>query len=162
MTKGAGYSYADYGLGTYITFRYTVQFGNVSATAYCIQPSAPSPGSGTYTIIRLKDGKALAKVCYYGTKASGKNGFFAEKHPDFPEGKKFIIVHMAASYANGSGDAFSGANATAQSLAMELYKMCIRDRSRSWSTPAEETCRPMPLRLNSTGIPISALIMAIS
>lgn len=27
---------------------------------------------------------------------------------------------------------------------------------------AEETCRPMPLRLNSTGIPISALIMAIS
>lgn len=125
VTKGAGYSYADYGLGTYITFRYTVQFGNVSATAYCIQPSAPSPGSGTYTIIRLKDGKALAKVCYYGTKASGKNGFFAEKHPDFPEGKKFIIVHMAASYANGSGDAFSGANATAQSLAMELYNYCM-------------------------------------
>ncbi len=50
---------------------------------------------------------------------------FAEKHPDFPEGKKFIIVHMAASYANGSGDAFSGANATAQSLAMELYNYCM-------------------------------------
>ena len=32
---------------------------------------------------------------------------------------------MAASYANGSGDAFSGANATAQSLAMELYNYCM-------------------------------------
>lgn len=55
--------------------------------------------------------KHLPKYVITGTKASGKNGFFPEKHPDFPEGKKFIIVHMAASYANGSGDAFSGANA---------------------------------------------------
>ena len=91
VTKGTGYSYADYGMGSYITYRYTVKFGDVSATAYCIQPSAPSPGSGTYTITRLKDGKALAKVCYYGTKASGENGYFAEKHPNFSEGKKFII-----------------------------------------------------------------------
>ena len=125
VTKGTGYSYADYGMGSYITYRYTVKFGDVSATAYCIQPSAPSPGSGTYTITRLKDGKALAKVCYYGTKASGENGYFAEKHPNFSEGKKFIIVHMAASYANGSSDAFSGANATAQGLAMELYNYCM-------------------------------------
>lgn len=125
VTKGTGYNYADYGMGSYITYRYTVQFGDISATAYCIQPSAPSPGSGTYSITRLKDGKALAKVCYYGTKASGENGYFAEKHPDFSEGKKFIIVHMAASYANGSSDAFSGANATAQGLAMELYNFCM-------------------------------------
>lgn len=30
---------------------------------------------------RLKDGKALAKVCYYGTKASGENGFFTQYYP---------------------------------------------------------------------------------
>jgi len=34
-------------------------------------------------------------------------------------------VHLAASYANGSGDAFSGANSTAQNLAMKLYNYCV-------------------------------------
>lgn len=38
-------------------------------------------------IQKLSDSKTLAKVCYYGTKASDENGFFDEKHPDFPEGK---------------------------------------------------------------------------
>lgn len=80
----------------------------VSATAYCVQPSKAGPGDGVYKITKLGDSKALAKVCYYGTKASGENGFFSEKHPDFSAGKQFIIVHLAASYANNSGDAFSG------------------------------------------------------
>lgn len=40
-------------------------------------------------------------------------------------GARFILVHLAASYANGSGDAFSGANSTAQNLAMKLYNYCI-------------------------------------
>lgn len=61
-------------------------------------------GNGTYTIQKLADGKTLAKVCYYGTKASDENGFFDEKHPDFPAGKRFIITHLAAAYANGSSD----------------------------------------------------------
>lgn len=125
VTKGAGYYYADYDLGSYVTFPYTVKFGTVSATAYCVQPSKSGPGDGVYTITKLSDSKALAKVCYYGTKASGENGFFAEKHPDFPAGKQFIIVHLAASYANGSSDAFSGTNATGQALAMELYNYCM-------------------------------------
>lgn len=125
VTRGTCYRYADYGYGSYLTYKYTVQFGNISATAYCVQPSADSPESGTYSISRLKDQKTLAKICYYGTKASGNEGFFAEKHPDFSEGQRFILVHMAASYANGSGDAFSGASETGTELAMELYEYCM-------------------------------------
>lgn len=125
VTRGTAYYYADYGLGSYVTYKYTVKFGNVSATAYCVQPSKAGPGDGVYKITKLGDSKALAKVCYYGTKASGENGFFSEKHPDFSAGKQFIIVHLAASYANNSGDAFSGTNETGQALAMELYNYCM-------------------------------------
>ena len=125
VTRGTAYYYADYGLGSYVTYKYTVKFGNVSATAYCVQPSKAGPGDGVYKITKLGDSKALAKVCYYGTKASGENGFFSEKHPDFSAGKQFIIVHLAASYANNSGDAFSGTNATGQALAKELYDYCM-------------------------------------
>ena len=124
ITRGNRYSYSDYGLGSYVTFSYTVKFGDVKATAYCVQPSRSSPGDGTFTITKLKDGKALAKVCYYGTKAAGDEGFFAEKHPDFSAGKRFIITHMAAAYANGSSDAFSGTNETGKKLAMDLYNYC--------------------------------------
>lgn len=125
VTRGAYYYYADYGLGSYLTAPYTVKFGDITATAYCVQPSKPGPGDGTYTITKLSDGKTLAKVCYYGTKASGDEGFFAEKHPDFSAGKRFIITHLAAAYANGSNDAFSGTNSTGQALAMELYNYCV-------------------------------------
>ena len=116
VTRGTMYRYADYGYGSYLTYQYTVKFGNVSATAYCVQPSKPGPGSGTYTINKVGDGKALAKVCYYGTKASGDDGFFTEEngYGNLSAGARFILVHLAASYANGSGDAFSGANSTAQ------------------------------------------------
>ena len=115
VTRGAEYRYADYGYGTYLTYQYTVKFGNVSATAYCVQPSKPGPGTGTYTINKVGDGKALAKVCYYGTKASGDDGFFTEEngYGNLSAGARFILVHLAASYANGSSDAFSGANTTA-------------------------------------------------
>ena len=125
ITRGSWYRYADYGLGSYLTAPYYVKFGNISATAYCVQPSKTGPDDGTYTVTKLSDGKTLAKVCYYGTKASGDEGFFAEKHPDFSTGKRFIITHLAAAYANGSSDAFSGANATGKSLAMELYNYCV-------------------------------------
>ena len=50
----------DYGYGSYLTYQYTVQFGNVSATAYCVQPSKPGPGTGNYTISKVGDGKTLA------------------------------------------------------------------------------------------------------
>ena len=104
-----------------------MKFGNVSATAYCVQPSKPGPGSGTYTINKVGDGKALAKVCYYGTKASGDDGFFTEEngYGNLSAGARFILVHLAASYANGSGDAFSGANSIAQNLAKKLYNYCV-------------------------------------
>ncbi|MCI9077239.1 MAG: peptidase, partial [Dorea sp.] len=125
VTRGACYHYSDYGYGSYQTYKYTVKFDDVSATAYCIQPSKDSPGSGSYSISKLKDQKGLAKVCYYGTKASGDEGFFAEKHPDFSAGERFILVHMAASHANGSSDAFSGASSKAKKLAMELYDYCM-------------------------------------
>ena len=121
ITCGTEYYYAEYGLGSFSTHKYTVKFGDVSATAYCVQPSRWAPGDGTFKITKLKDGKNLAKVCYYGTKAAGNEGFFAEKHPDFSAGKRFIITHIAAAYANGSSDAFSGTNDTGRKLAMELY-----------------------------------------
>ena len=92
VTRGSAYYYADYGLGSYVTYPYTVTFGSVKATAYCVQPSKAGPGDGKYTITKLKDSKVLAKVCYYGTKASGDEGFFAEKYPDFSTGKRFISL----------------------------------------------------------------------
>lgn len=125
VTAGPWYYYADYGLGSYLTCPYYVSWGSINATAYCVQPSKKGPDNGTYTIQKLEDGKTLAKVCYYGTKASEENGFFDEKHPDFSAGKRFIITHIAAAYANGSSDWASGTNATGKSLAMELYNYCV-------------------------------------
>lgn len=125
ITRGSWYYYADYGLGSYMTAPYYISYGSITATAYCVQPSKDGPDDGTYTIAKLSDSKTLAKVCYYGTKASGDEGFFAENYPSFSTGKRFIITHLAAAYANGSSDAFSGANSTAKALAMELYNYCL-------------------------------------
>ena len=126
IEKGPIYRYADYGLGTYLTEPYYISYGSVRATAYCIQPAKPGPGSGTYTITKLEDHQALAKVCYYGTDAAGAESYFANKHSDFSAGKRFIIVHMAAAYAYGSSDAFYGTNATGQELAMDVYNYCVK------------------------------------
>ena len=71
-----------------------ISYGSVRATAYCVQPAKPGPGSGNYTITKIGDNQALAKVCYYGTDAAGSESFFANKHTDFSEGKRFIIIHM--------------------------------------------------------------------
>ena len=125
ITRGSWYHYADYGLGSYITAPYYVSWNGIKATAYCVQPSKSGPDDGKYSITKLKDSKTLAKVCYYGTKASDENGFFDEKHPDFSTGKRFIITHLAAAYANGSSDWDSGTNATGRSLAKELYNYCV-------------------------------------
>ena len=125
ITQGDWYYYADYGLGSYLTCPFTVSFGNVKATAYCIQPSKPGPGSGTYQITKLEGNRELAKVCYYGTEASGSAYFFNHYHTDFSAGKRFIVTHLAASYANGSGDAFYGTNSTGETLAKELYNYAV-------------------------------------
>lgn len=125
ITQGDWYYYADYGLGTYLTCPFTVSFGNVTATAYCIQPSKPGPGSGTYQITKLEGNRELAKVCYYGTEAAGSASFFAKYHTDFSAGKRFIVTHLAASYANGSSDAFYGTNSTGEALAKELYNYAV-------------------------------------
>lgn len=126
IEKGPIYRYADYGLGTYLTEPYYISYGSVGATAYCIQPAKPGPGSGTYTITKLADNQTLAKVCYYGTDAAGAESYFANKHSDFSAGKRFILVHMAAAYAYGSSDAFYGTNATGQELAMDIYNYCVK------------------------------------
>lgn len=126
IEKGPIYRYADYGLGTYLTEPYYISYGSVRATAYCIQPAKPGPGSGTYTITKLADNQALAKVCYYGTDVAGAESYFANKHSDFSAGKRFILVHMAAAYAYGSSDAFYGTNATGQELAIDIYNYCVK------------------------------------
>lgn len=125
ITQGSYYYYADYGLGSYVTAPFTVKFGNVSATAYCIQPSKPGPGSGTYQITKLEGKQELAKTIYYGTEASGAAYFFNSHHKDFSAGKRFIVTHLAASYANDSSDAFYGTNSTGEALAMELYHYAV-------------------------------------
>ena len=125
ITQGSYYYYADYGLGSYVTAPFTVSFGNVTATAYCIQPSKPGPGSGTYQITKLEGNRELAKVCYYGTEAAGSAYFFNHYHTDFSAGKRFIVTHLAASYANGSEDAFYGTNSTGEALAKELYNYAV-------------------------------------
>lgn len=78
VTRGNCYHYSDYGYGSYLTYQYTVKFGNVSATAYCIQPEK-SVLEPEHTILQAGDGKKLAKVCYYGTKAAGDEGFFTRR-----------------------------------------------------------------------------------
>ena len=141
MTRGTMYRYADYGYGSYLTYQYTVKFGNVSATAYCVQPSKPGPGSGTYTINKVGDGKALAKVCYYGTKASGDDGFFTEEngYGNLSAGARFILVHLAASYANGSvnektGDIASQVGQTPQGWSGSIFSL-IQNLSDSVIVP---------------------------
>lgn len=75
IEKGPLYRYADYNLGTYLTEPYYISYGSVRATAYCVQPAKPGPGSGNYTITKIGDNQALAKVCYYGTDAAGSESF---------------------------------------------------------------------------------------
>ena len=124
ITKGERYHFHDYGLGTFWTHPYYVKYGNISATAYCIEPSKSAPDSGTYTITKMKDSKTLAKVCYYGTKYSGDEGFFAEKYPELSGPERFIITHLAAGYANEGEKAFVGTNDKGKKLAMEMYNYC--------------------------------------
>ena len=124
ITKGERYHYYDYGLGTFWTHPFYVKYGNISATAYCIEPSKSAPDSGTYTITKMKDSKTLAKVCYYGNKYSGDEGFFAERYPDFPAPERFIITHLAAGYANEGEEAFRGTYDKGRNLALEMYNYC--------------------------------------
>ena len=126
ITAGPKYYYNEYGLGTYVTTQFTVQYGNVSAKAYCVQPEKPDPESGKHELVPLKGKNDLAKVCYYGTPSlSGDEGFFAKRYPDFPKGKRVIITHLAASYAYDNGLPFYGANDTAISFAKELYNFSV-------------------------------------
>ena len=46
-------------------------------------------------------------------------------HTDVSAGKRFIVTHLAASYANGSEDAFYGTNSTGEALAKELYNYAV-------------------------------------
>ena len=125
VTRGACYQYSDYGYGSYLTYQYTVKFGSVSATAYCIQPEKSSPGSGTYDITKLSDGKKLAKVCYYGTKASGDDGFFTEEngYGNLSTGARFILVHLAA-----DGSVISAAEGYKPSSEMKMHFRCYAER----------------------------------
>ena len=62
----------------------------------------------------------LAKVCYYGTKASGDDGFFTEEngYGNLSAGARFILVHPVH-LMQMVGGRFSGANSTAQESCKE-------------------------------------------
>lgn len=141
ITKGENFYYETYGLGTYVTSPYFIQFGNVSTIAFCVQPALPGPGDGVYTIEQVWDNADLAKVIYYAAYAKGSENFFDAYYPYYDQVVRFIITHIAASYANGSSDAFTGANETAQELAMQLYYYAVNqpeipDMSMSFSNPS--------------------------
>lgn len=72
ITKGPLYRYQDYDLGTYVTEPYFISYGNVHATAYCIQPSLPGPGTGTYTITKLRIIRHLQRSAIMGQKRQEK------------------------------------------------------------------------------------------
>lgn len=141
ITKGENYFYETYGLGSYVTSPYYIEFGNVSAVAYCVQPALPGPGDGVYTIEQVLDNSELAKVIYYAAYTKGSQNFFDSFYPNYGQVERFIITHIAASYANGSSDAFTGANETAQNLAMQLYSFAVSqpeipDMTMSFSNPS--------------------------
>lgn len=141
ITKGENYFYETYGLGSYVTSPYYIEFGNVSAVAYCVQPALPGPGDGVYTIEQVLDNSELAKVIYYAAYTKGSQNFFDSYYPNYGQVERFIITHIAASYANGSSDAFTGANETAQNLAMQLYSFAVSqpeipDMTMSFSNPS--------------------------
>lgn len=141
ITKGENYFYETYGLGSYVTSPYYIEFGNVSAVAYCVQPALPGPGDGVYTIEQVLDNSELAKVIYYAAYTKGSQNFFDSYYPNYGQVERFIITHIAASYANGSSDAFTGANDTAQNLAMQLYSFAVSqpeipDMTMSFSNPS--------------------------
>ncbi len=100
-------------------------FGNVTATAFCIQPSKPGPGSGTYQITKLEGNRELAKVCYYGTEASGSAYFFAKYHTDFSAGETVYRDTPCRFLRQWSSDAFYGTNSTGEALAKELYNYAV-------------------------------------
>ena len=86
VTRGTCYYYSDYGLGSYLTYKYTVKFDNVSATAYCIQPSKNSPGDGVYKITKLGMAKACKSVLLRNQSfwckwlfQTGTSGFFCRE-----------------------------------------------------------------------------------
>lgn len=60
-TRGTMYRYADYGYGSYLTYQYTVKFGNVSATAYCVQPSSRDLVLERTRLIKLEMARHLRK-----------------------------------------------------------------------------------------------------
>ena len=83
VSSGGWYYYADYGLGSYLTCPFTVKFGSVTATAYCIQPSKPGPGSGVYEITKLGDGKELSKCVIMGQMQAERIVFLIRNIPIF-------------------------------------------------------------------------------
>ncbi len=86
VSSGGWYYYADYGLGSYLTCPFTVKFGSVTATAYCIQPSSRDRAA-EYMKYKTGRRKELSKVCYYGTNASGEDVFLIRNIPIFSRKK---------------------------------------------------------------------------
>lgn len=93
VEKGPLYRYADFGLGTYVTEPYYISYGNVRATAYCVQPAKPGPPSGTYTITKLADNQALAKDTLVTTITTGESGKAVAK--DLPLGRYYVVETKA-------------------------------------------------------------------
>ena len=99
------YDHAGYGDGTgMFTNKYQVTFNGIKAVAFCLQPERANPKmSDNFTISKYGDGKSVAKVLYYAQADAAHQGYFATKRTGLTAEQQFIITHMAAAKAAGSG-----------------------------------------------------------
>lgn len=113
---GEVYYPAEWG-GTYYTSYFTVNNGENTRIAYCLEPKRTTPG-GNYTS-DPDSGLALMKVLYYGY---GGNGDISESLlPGKTNITRYVYTHVAAAYAYGSPDWAYGINAAGQADVMAYY-----------------------------------------
>ncbi|MGM9941427.1 MAG: SpaA isopeptide-forming pilin-related protein [Bulleidia sp.] len=147
INKGSTYSYTEYGLGPgYSTSQYWVTYQGKTSLAYCIEPLRAGPfTSDVDEIVQLEKNNKLASIYYYGSMInnvplSGDQYYFDQdrykklcNELDYLKGdqygSRFIIVHLALSYANKDDNdeysAFYSTNDVAQALAKDLYDYAV-------------------------------------
>ncbi|MCD8078560.1 MAG: VaFE repeat-containing surface-anchored protein, partial [Lachnospiraceae bacterium] len=130
VSRTAKYRYSYYGVGSsWSTNKYEVEYTidgtDVTAYAYCVEPSEKAPGSGKYTVTKLSSSNTLAKVVYYGTESlSGTKCFWEQEgYSGYSDGYRWIIVHIAPAYAYGRSDwDYCISSSTAKKRAKELVE----------------------------------------
>lgn len=93
--------------GDYVTAKMTVDGDN---TAYCVQPTMPTPASGTYEYNLLPGDSELRKALFYlpGGYGYEEQNIAATYLSGWSEDDRYVIGHLTASYVYSGYDAGSG------------------------------------------------------